>query len=84
MPATATIRDLRNRFPEIKKIVESEGEVILTERGKPKYRLTPLRQSKARKRRVAKDYMERLRRYQPRPLSASEARSLRNENRGDR
>jgi len=82
--ATATIRDLRNRFPEIKKIVESEGEVILTDRGKPKYRLTPLVQSKSRKRPAAKDYMERLRRYQPRPLSAAEARSLRNENRGDR
>jgi prevent-host-death family protein len=60
--ATATIRDLRNRFPEIKKIVESEGEVILTDRGKPKYRLTPLVQSKSRKRLAVKDYMERLRR----------------------
>ncbi len=34
------IRDLRNRFPQVRKLVESRGEVILTEKGKPRYRLT--------------------------------------------
>ena len=34
------IRDLRNRFPKVRRLVESHGEVILTEKGKPRYRLT--------------------------------------------
>ena len=39
--ATHSVRDLRNRFPEIRKAIESDGEVLLTERGAPKYRLLP-------------------------------------------
>ena len=35
MAATATIRDLRNRFPTIRKVVEQEGEVVVTEHGTP-------------------------------------------------
>jgi prevent-host-death family protein len=38
---TATIRDLRNRFPEIRRIVEAEGEIIITEKGKGRYKLIP-------------------------------------------
>ena len=37
---SSSIRDLRNRFPKVRKPVESHGEVILTEKGKPRYRLT--------------------------------------------
>ena len=33
MAGSATVRDLRNRFPKVRKLVESEGEVLLTERG---------------------------------------------------
>ena len=40
MAGTATLRDLRNRFPKVRKMVECEGEVLLTERGKTRYRLT--------------------------------------------
>ena len=39
MPATATIRDLRNSFPKIRKLVEADGEVLLSESGQTKYRL---------------------------------------------
>ena len=35
-----SIRDLRNHFPKVRKLVETLGEVILTEKGKPRYRLT--------------------------------------------
>ena len=38
--AIATIRDLRNHFPKVKKLVETEGEVIVTDKGAPKYKLT--------------------------------------------
>ena len=29
--ATTTIRELRNQFPKVKKMVETEGEVIVTD-----------------------------------------------------
>ena len=37
---STSIRDLRNHFPKVRKLVETLGEVILTEKGKPRYRLT--------------------------------------------
>lgn len=82
--ATVTIRNLRNEFPKVKEVVEAEGEVIVTDNGRPRYKLvlyTPV----ATARRVrAKDYMARMRRHQSRPLSAAAAKSLHEENRGER
>jgi antitoxin (DNA-binding transcriptional repressor) of toxin-antitoxin stability system len=83
MAARTTIRDLRNHFPKVKKLVESEGEVLLTDRGKPKYRLTlytdpsPLTAAPI-------DYWARLNSYQSRSMTKTEARELNEENRGDR
>ena len=82
--ATASVRDLRNHFPKIKKMVEAQGEVIVTDKGQPKYRLTLFTPGQSRKTLSAKDYMERLRRYQRRPTSAAAAKSLHDENRGSR
>lgn len=81
---TTTIRDLRNRFPEIRKIVEAEGEVIVTDKGEPKYRLTLYTPAPSRKAPAGKDYVARMKRYQPRALSEAEAEALHEENRGDR
>lgn len=81
---TATVRDLRNHFPKIKKIVESEGEVIVTDKGKPKYRLALYTPPKSGKAPSGKDYMERLKRHQSRPIAAAAAKTLHDENRGDR
>jgi hypothetical protein len=83
MPAAATIRDLRNRFPKIRKIVETEGEVLLSEGGKTKYRLT-LHTPPAAKKSAPVDYWARLTEYQPVAITAAQARSLHEENRGDR
>ncbi len=83
MHATATVRELRNRFPEIRRRLELEGEVLVTERGKPRYRLTlyaPPKQASA----SAVDYWERLNSYQPRPLTKARSRKLHDENRGER
>jgi hypothetical protein len=77
------IRDLRNRFPKVRKLVETLGEVILTEKGKPRYRLslyTP--ESVAEPTPV--DYWARLNSYQPRALTKAQSRALLEENRGDR
>jgi antitoxin (DNA-binding transcriptional repressor) of toxin-antitoxin stability system len=82
--ATITIRNLRNHFPKVKEIVESEGEVIVTDNGKPRYKLTLYTPAPTGKTSVAKDYMARLRRHQARPISATAARTLDDENRGER
>jgi antitoxin (DNA-binding transcriptional repressor) of toxin-antitoxin stability system len=83
MAASATIRDLRNRFPKVRKIVEAEGEVLLTERGKPRYRLT-LYSPAAADAPAAKDYVARMKRHQPRPMSRAAAKALHEHNRGER
>ena len=81
---TATVRDLRNHFRKIKEIVESQGEVIVTDKGQPKYRLTLFTAGQPRKTRRAKDYMARMQRHQLHPISAAAAKSLQDENRGKR
>jgi antitoxin (DNA-binding transcriptional repressor) of toxin-antitoxin stability system len=81
--ATTTIRDLRNHFPKVRKMIEAEGEVLLTERGKPRYRLTlytPSQSSAPPK----VDYWARLNGYQPDLMTADEASALHEENRGER
>jgi antitoxin (DNA-binding transcriptional repressor) of toxin-antitoxin stability system len=80
---TASIRDLRNHFPKIRKLVETTGEVLLTENGKPRYRLalyTPKRVNRP----PAVDYWARLIAYQPHSLTVAQAQALHDENRGDR
>jgi antitoxin (DNA-binding transcriptional repressor) of toxin-antitoxin stability system len=83
MPKTASIRDLRNRFPAVRRIVESEGEVLLTEAGTPKYRLM-LHTTPPGKSPSPVNYWTRLTSYQPDPISAKQAAALHEENRGDR
>jgi antitoxin (DNA-binding transcriptional repressor) of toxin-antitoxin stability system len=83
MKATATIRELRNQFPEIRKRLESEGEVLVTERGEPRYRLT-LYTSPRDQSPPAVDYWARLNSYQARPLTKTQSRRLHEENRGER
>jgi antitoxin (DNA-binding transcriptional repressor) of toxin-antitoxin stability system len=33
---TATVRELRSRFPDVRKLVERDGEVIVTDQGTPR------------------------------------------------
>ena len=84
MAATATIRELRNQFPKVRKLVEQEGEVLVTDQGTPRYRLTGYTATRPKKTPRPKDYVERLRRHQPRSLSAAAAKALHEGNRGDR
>jgi antitoxin (DNA-binding transcriptional repressor) of toxin-antitoxin stability system len=81
--ATASVRDLRTRFPHVKELIAHEGEVIVTEHGRPSYVLracTP----EARSRGAVVDYWARLIRRQPKSLSARIRRGLDDANRGDR
>jgi hypothetical protein len=83
MPVTASIRDLRNSFPKIRKLVETEGEVLLSEGGQTKYRLT-LHTAQPAKSPPPVDYWARLTAYHPTPLTRAQAQALHEENRGDR
>lgn len=78
-----TVRELRGSFPKVKKLVETEGAVIVSDRGEPKYLLT-LYAPPLKKVRRAKDYLARLKKFQPQPMSAAAAESLHDENRGNR
>ena len=82
--AMASIRDLRNQFSKVRRMVESDGEVVVTEKGQPKYKLTLFTPEAEKRGRRAKDYMARLRRYQDQPISARAAKALNDENRGGR
>ena len=83
MPATATVRDLRNSFPKVRKLVEAEGEVFLSESGHTKYRLV-LHTEPPAKPAAPVDYWARLIAHQPAPLTAAQSQSLHDDNRGDR
>jgi antitoxin (DNA-binding transcriptional repressor) of toxin-antitoxin stability system len=83
MASRLTVRDLRNHFPKVRKLVESEGEVLLTEKGEPRYRITAYEPSAVHEP-PAVDYWARLNSYQPNELSEAQARSLHDENRGER
>ena len=82
MPATATVRELRNHFPKVRRLVEQEGEVLVTDQGTPKYRLTHYTPGPRKHTPAPKDYLERLRRHQPQALSAAAASALDEANRG--
>ncbi|MGH8293897.1 MAG: hypothetical protein ACRETZ_00120 [Steroidobacteraceae bacterium] len=80
---SASIRDLRNCFPKIRKLVESHGEVILTEKGKPRYRLTHYTPETTTGPPPV-DYWARLNSYQPRAMTKAQSRALHDENSGER
>jgi antitoxin (DNA-binding transcriptional repressor) of toxin-antitoxin stability system len=84
MSATVTVRDLRNQFPKVRKLVETQGEVVLTEKGRPRYRLIAYTPAAGNKAPAPKDYIERMSRFQPRALDAAQVEALHDENRGDR
>lgn len=83
MSVTTSIRDLRNHFPKVRKLLEAQGEVLLTEKGKPRYRLTAYSSADST-RPPPVDYWARLQSYQPRSLTQVQAEALHDENRGDR
>lgn len=84
MAHSASVRDLRNRFPKVRKLVEAEGEVVLTERGKARYRLTLYTPPPAAKEPPRKDYMARIKRHQPKPMSRAAAKAFDKDWRGER
>ena len=80
---TASVRDLRTRFPRIKALMDQEGEVIVTDHGRPLYVLKTYGPP-ARSRQQPVNYWARLRRRQPKSLGAAARRALDETDRGDR
>lgn len=80
---TVTIRELRTDFRSVKRKLEAHGALIITDHGEPAYLLSPVPQ-RPRKPTPAPDYLARLVKRQPQPLSAEEARRFWEEERGDR
>jgi antitoxin (DNA-binding transcriptional repressor) of toxin-antitoxin stability system len=80
---TATVRDLRTKFPKLKAIIAREGELVVTDRGRPAYLLlafTPPRTAKP----PSINYFARLKVHQPHPLSVAASRALDEHDRGER
>jgi prevent-host-death family protein len=80
--ATATVRDLRTKFPRIKELVARDGEVIVTDRGEPAFVLMVYKPSRGRPQHV--DYFTRLKARQSRPISSAAAKALDEADRGER
>jgi antitoxin (DNA-binding transcriptional repressor) of toxin-antitoxin stability system len=72
----ATVRDLRTQFPRLKEALAREGEILVTEHGRPAY---VLRAYGAIRHPATEtiDYLARLKARQPRPLSARASRAAR-------
>jgi antitoxin (DNA-binding transcriptional repressor) of toxin-antitoxin stability system len=78
-----SIRDLRLKFPEIRRHIEEYGEVVVTDNGVPSYVIKNI-PKEIRKDPAAVDYWSRLVSQQPNAMSTEEAQALLDENRGDR
>jgi len=79
----ASIRDLRTRFPHVRALIEREGEVVITDRGRAIMVLRPVEEA-----RVAPhgsvDYFARLKLRQPRSIGRAGRKALDEANRGER
>ena len=80
---TASIRDLRTRFPQVRKLLEREGEVVVTDRGKPVIVLRNY-DARAQSKPVPVDYLKRLRQHMPVSISRADRQALDEAERGER
>lgn len=80
---TATIRDLRTRFPRIRELLEQEGEIVVTDRGRPVIILRNYDERAVRSG-ARVDYYARLCRRMPKPLSRAARQALDEADRAER
>jgi antitoxin (DNA-binding transcriptional repressor) of toxin-antitoxin stability system len=79
----ASIRDLRTHFPKVRRLVEEEGQLVVTDRGRPIMLLRAYEERKSgRFPRI--DYYARLRRRMPRRISDAALRELDEASRAER
>jgi antitoxin (DNA-binding transcriptional repressor) of toxin-antitoxin stability system len=80
--STATIRDLRTRFPKVRRLLDQEGEVIVTDHGRPVAVLRAF--DEPRTKGGAVDYYARLSQRMPKAISRTSRRALDEADRGGR
>ena len=80
--STATIRDLRTHFPQVRRLLEQEGEVIVTDHGRPVAVLRAFDEPRAKGETV--DYYARLRQRMPKAITKTSRRALDEADRGER
>jgi hypothetical protein len=73
--ARVTVRDLRTRFPVVRDVLEREGEVVVTERGRDAYVLRVV-DVPAKARAPKRDYYARVCEIMPKPLTAAQSALL--------
>ncbi len=66
-----TVRDLRTQFPAVREVLEREGEVVVTERGRDAYVLRVV-DVPAKARAPKRDYYARVCEIMPKPLTAAQ------------
>ncbi len=81
---TASIRDLRTKFPAVRRLIETEGEVLVTERGQPRYVLRNYTPAPQRQPKERIDFYKRLVARMPKMLTEEQSRAIHEQNRGDR
>jgi antitoxin (DNA-binding transcriptional repressor) of toxin-antitoxin stability system len=80
--ATATIRELRTDFRAVKRKLEQHGSLVITDNGVPRYEMKPLTSQRNGRVSSMPDYMARLRKRQPKPMTAEATRRFWEEERG--
>jgi len=80
---TATIRDLRTKFPKVRHLIETKGEVVVTEHGEPRFVLRLYHQQPSKKASTV-DFYARLIARMPKMLTEKQSRAIDELNRGER
>jgi antitoxin (DNA-binding transcriptional repressor) of toxin-antitoxin stability system len=78
---TARIRNPRKKFPKIRQLVETKGEVVVTERGEPRFLLRPYQAQPSRKP-ASVDLYKRLVARMPKMLTEKQSQAIDQLNRG--
>lgn len=83
-PATASVQDLQMDFAAVARKIEEYGHIVITNDGVPSYEMTPIAPPPAGKPLPQPDYLARLIRQRPIPMSEEATRKFWEEERGDR
>lgn len=81
--ATVSIRELRTDFRSVKRKVEEFGKVTITDNGEPAYVMEAVA-VKPKRHQPQPDYMARLLKRQPKPMSEKATQEFWDYERGDR
>ena len=82
--ATASVQELQMDFASVARKIEEFGHIVITHDGVPSYEMTPIAKPPAPQPAPQPDYMARLLKRQPKPMSEEATRAFWEHERGDR